>query len=137
MIPKSTKPGAAVLAFPDVCFAPMAGAGAPVPVAYPNMARIPQTSTQAKVTTTVKAPTLLKSVNYSSGSLGDAAGVMSSQCKGAAAVPSLRNQLDLLHSQLSRLAAGDPNRWHELIDEYVQVTANLYVTLVGSNRKVP
>lgn len=37
--------------------------------------------------------------------------------------------MQTLHSQLASMPGNDPNRWHELLDRYVQTTAELYKEL--------
>lgn len=154
MFPTSTKSGSAVCAFPDVCWTPKAGPGNPMPLAYPNISQGTQTQAKVpgKVTTTVTVPGNVSpvskgmtsgtmkgvvSMNTSGGSMLFVGAQTNVRMEGTPVVPTLRNQLNLLHSQLSRLGGSDPNRWHELIDEYVQATALLYIALAESKNKVP
>jgi hypothetical protein len=41
----------------------------------------------------------------------------------------LRGQIQSLHVQIMGLPGGNPNRWHELLDRYVILTAELYSSL--------
>jgi hypothetical protein len=41
----------------------------------------------------------------------------------------LRGQIQSLHVQIMGMPGGNPNRWHELLDRYVILTAQLYSAL--------
>jgi hypothetical protein len=41
----------------------------------------------------------------------------------------LRDRLNHLHGQMITLPGANPDRWHVLLDEYVQTMAQLYVSL--------
>jgi hypothetical protein len=47
----------------------------------------------------------------------------------AARAQQIRGQLQTLHGQIISAPGGNPNRWHQLIDEYVIRSAELYRTL--------
>jgi len=127
VFPASTKGGGAVLAFPDVCKTPGAlTVPGPVPIPYPNQASIGQSKTTTKVKGAAAGghkSSFAKSVGNEPGTLK---GVVSSR---AAAVSQFRTHLQTLHSQLAALPPGNPNRWHELVDDYVVTTAKLYIAL--------
>jgi hypothetical protein len=129
MYPNSTRKGVAVPVFPDVCHSPTAGAGAPVAAPFPNAVRNAQT-TQGRVTIVQSSSQLAPGSIF--GSVGDQA-----QSKGLSSAVNLRGQLSQLHGRLASLSGSDPNQWHALIDEYVQVTAQLYVTLASSKKTDP
>lgn len=161
MIPSSTKSCSAVVAFPEVCKTPTPGG--PVPTPYPNIARGASTATASK-TTPAGLPTVMKTgVNFSTSTgdeAGSGSGLVSSKVKGvqsfkifstqtsnvggvyrhvgmttaAGSAHLLRNKLNHLNQQLTSLSGRNPELWHSLVDEYVQVTANLYMTLAESNQ---
>jgi hypothetical protein len=41
----------------------------------------------------------------------------------------LRSELHSVHNQLMALPGLNPNKWHELLDKYVVLTARLYMAL--------
>jgi hypothetical protein len=127
MIPSSTNRGKSVAAFPDVCTTPTPGG--PTPVSYPNLARGTQTASKV---TAVQNSTQLAPKGSVFSSVGDQV-----QSKGLTSAVNLRGQLSQLHGRLASLSGTDPNQWHALIDEYVQVTAQLYVTLASSKKTDP
>lgn len=127
MIPVSTKPGSAVLAFPDVCKTPTPGG--PIATPYPNIPRSTQTASKA---TAMKTPSQLVRTGSVFSSVGDQV-----QSNSLSSAVNLRGQLSQLHGRLASLSGSDPNQWHALIDEYVQVTAQLYVTLASSKKTDP
>lgn len=156
MIPSSTKSCSAVVAFPDVCKTPIPGG--PVPTPYPNIAHGASNASTATKITPAGLPTLKKASTFSN-SMGDevgaAKGLVSSKVMGAQSLKMvsmqafnvggvhqtaagtahlLRNRLNHLNQQLTSLSGRNPELWHSLVDEYVQVTANLYVTLAESNQ---
>lgn len=111
VIANSTKKGAAVSTFPDVCSNVPSGP-APVPIPYPNIAK------------TNLPPALVAA------GIGVAGG--SYKQSDLVVAQSMRTKLHQLNQQLTSLPGNDPNHWHELVDEYVQVTASLYRTLAMS-----
>jgi hypothetical protein len=131
----STKKGAAVAAFPDVCLTP--SPGAPIPVPYPTTSGAARPGVQRPPIGRGKGVALAGS--FKSGGAGMEAGTLksavafntSSAASAAVAVQGLRTKLGQLHSQLGSLQGTDPNRWHTLLDEYVIVTADLYKALAG------
>lgn len=108
MAPKSMRIGLSVAAFPDVC--KTSAPGGPIPIPYPN-----GRSSRAGA----------KPSPAGSRAAGSAGAAGSS----AAAAQSLRATMQTLHSQLASMPGNDPNRWHELLDRYVQTTAELYKEL--------
>jgi len=160
MVPASTKPGNAILAFPDVCKTPTPGG--PVPVPYPNQAMTGQAKTAVKTAAigstlgAQKVPTGSVTGTSMKGMAGQAktaanTAVIGSRVSvqgtsmplagdlrihnqgvaGRASVQDLRNQLQRLHAQIMAQPAGNPNRWHELVDHYAIATAGLYVALTS------
>jgi hypothetical protein len=126
MFPKSTRSGSAVAAFPDVCHTPQPPGSGPVPVPYPNLTAAGTKSSSLK---TAGKATQLKVSGFQP-TVGDQAGVLKSVV-GTKHAHGVRTQLQTIHSQLAALPAGNPNRWHELIDQYVLLTAELYLTLTN------
>jgi hypothetical protein len=114
---KSTRTGGAVLAFPDVCWHP--DNGKPIPAPYPNAAKTVQAALPPAL---VAAGISVAGANYKESS--------------SLAAQTLRTRLSQLNNQLQTLPGNDPNRWHELVDEYVQTTATLYKTLAASKTPV-
>jgi Toxin PAAR-like domain len=116
MFPSSSYKGQAVAAFPDVCKTP-APAG-PVPIPYPNIALGTGTST-------VSPTTSLRAMQ------GRFVGSLQSIASTQSAASKLRSQLQTLHAQMIGLPGSNPNRWHELVDQYVMTAAELYKALAG------
>lgn len=153
-IQKSKKQGASVAAFPDVCKTPTPGG--PVPTPYPNITAGGSNATQQKVTQTAQrvgsGSAIPKSVGDEAGTLkgivsmnvktkafmsGGAATTVAqstaAKSTSAAVAHQMRSRLNQLNQQLTTLPGRNPDHWHMLVDEYVQVTAMLYVTLAESN----
>ncbi len=105
MFPVSNKGGGAVLGFPDVCKTP-AGSTAPAPTPGVTAAQRPAGQNAAAHVNVRRA------VAVANGGVGP-----------------LRSRLTLLHSTLMSLSGAEPARWHETLDEYVLVTAELYKAL--------
>jgi hypothetical protein len=133
----STKKGAAVAAFPDVCVTP--SPGGPVPVPYPTTTGA---RPGAQLPPIGRGTAVALAGSFRGGGAGLEAGTMKSAgafnsssaaatSTSAVAVQSLRTKLGQLHTQLGALQGTDPNRWHTLLDEYVIATANLYKALAG------
>ena len=142
MIPSSTKQGTSVAAFPDVCRTIVTGG--PVPAPYLNIAGSSAGASKVAQKAQIHAQGGFRaadSVIPSGGSqVGAVGGVVSSKVNlhaamstGAAGAHLLRNKLNLLNQQLTSLTGRNPDHWHELVDEYVQVTASLYLTLAEAN----
>lgn len=107
MTSASKHQGRAVLAFPDVCKTP--SPGGPVPIPYPNIGTA-SSRRIAKTGLATKPPTALK---------------------GSGLSQQHRGRLIALHGQLIALNGSDPNRWHALLDEYVQTAAELYKSVAS------
>ena len=117
---KSGHQGFAIAGFPDVCKTP--SPGGPVPIPYPNIGSGQQNTAASKTSSTAKSA-VIKGSSFSKSSgdeAGAAMGIISNK---------LRGQLQILHLQISNLPSGDPARWHQLLDQYVIVTAELYKTI--------
>jgi hypothetical protein len=113
------------LAFPDVCKTP--SPGGPVPIPYPNAAGYGQQNTAASKGA-AKAP-VVQAAGKLTMSSGDEAGSAMGLAGKQARAQQLRGQLHSLHAQLACLPGGNPTRWHQLVDGYVILTAELYKTL--------
>ena len=127
MFPASTNGGGAVLAFQDVCKTP--SPAGPIPIAYPNVAGASQGQKNARKVKTRGGVPMVKSGRFSSSSgdePGAVGGIASSKVMDTMRI---RRRLNDLHGQLIALPANNPNRWHELLDEYVIATAEVYITL--------
>jgi len=108
MYPASTKQGAAVSSFPDVCKVP--SPGGPLPIPYPNA----QLATPSPIQIQLKA----------------SSGLLTTKLTPAHLTPvQLKTKLATLHGQLVGLPGGNPNQWHALVDDYVITAAALYITL--------
>lgn len=159
MIFASTKTGSAIAAFPDVCKTP--SPGGPVPIPYPNLATTGQTKiavktsaigstlSAQKVSTGDLAGTSMKGTagRAKTAAIGYKQGAPNVSLEGtsvpltgdlrthnqAVSVQDLRNQLQRLHAQIMVQPAGNPNRWHELVDSYAIATAGLYIALTSQS----
>jgi len=109
MIQASTTEGYSVRGFPDVCKTP--SPSGPVPIPYPSIGATSFVGGLRLATT--GTVTLQKLVPPSNSSR----------------VPQLRSRLQTITSQLTGMTAGNPNQWHQLVDEYVVVSAELYLAL--------
>ena len=119
MLPASTKIGKAIAAFPDVCKTP--SPGGPVPIPYPNQGMAGQAKTAGKTAASgFKSTASLRQVS-----------ALSTGAAGSMSVQDVRAHLQRLHGQIMVLPAGNPNRWHELVDSYVVATAQLYIALAN------
>ena len=128
MFPASTKSGAAVLAFPDVCKTP--SPGGPVPIPYPLTGA--GAATPKRGTKGVKSPAIRTKGSHFKSSTGDEPGTLKgtiSQRQMGAVM--LRKQLNQLHARLVSMPGDRPDHWHEVIDQYVLVTADLYRSLAS------
>ena len=125
MFPKSTKKGAMVVAFPDVCMSPgPPGAAGTTPVPYPNVGRPAAGAGGAarKVKIGGKAGSGAGRTSYAA-SRGDEAGTAA----GAGVIDArLRAHLSKLNSQLAAMKGVNPNRWHQLLDDYAVTVSELY-----------
>ena len=126
LVHKSSHLGAAVYAFPDVCVTP--SPGGPVPLPYPNMSGSGQQTTTAAKTKPAGSLTAGGAYSVSRGDQAGSAGggVLASKQMRAA---QLKMQMFHVHAEMSGLPAGNPTRWHKLLDQYVILTAELYKTL--------
>jgi hypothetical protein len=133
MFPASTRSGQCVAAFPDVCKTP--NTPAPLtPIPYPN---IGTAASASKTAAKVKIPPRGSAYSRTSGDEpGVQKGIVSSKNMGQVtpaqknmAIQKLKTHLANLHTQLSQLDGRDPNKWHELLDDYVVRSAELYKTL--------
>ena len=127
-ISASTHSGSAVSAFPDVCKTP-GDKSPPVPIPYPNIATHTQTGTSIK--TPVKT-----GVTHLTSAHNMAAAAVSPAMKDPAVAKQmeaqkLRSELQSVHSQLMGLSGSNPNQWHQLLDRYVVLTSQVYISLAG------
>jgi|SRR5688500_11235487 hypothetical protein len=161
MIPTSTKSGNAIAVFPDVCKTPSPGGPVPIPypnLATTGQAKtavktatLGLTPSAQKVSTGDVAGTSMQgiagqaktaAISYTRGTpkvslegtsvqlMGDLR-IHNQGVAGRASVQDLRNQLQRLHAQIMVQPAGNPNRWHELVDHYAIATAGLYIALTS------
>ena len=160
MIPTSTKSGNAIAVFPDVCKTPSPSGPVPIPypnLATTGQAKTAvKTATLGLTPSAQKVPTGDAAGTSLQGMAGQAktAGQMTvfspnvlvevgsvrrtgdlrvhnQGVAGPASVQDLRNQLQRLHAQIMVQPAGNPNRWHELVDHYAIATAGLYIALTS------
>ncbi len=123
MFPASSYAGNAIAAFPDVCKTP--SPGGPVPIPYPNLGAAP-TASSAQKTKVLSSGAALAGSKFAT-STGNAPGTY----QGIASAKvmdkvQLRSKIQTLHAKILNLPAGNPNLWHQLLDEYVVTTAELY-----------
>lgn len=159
MFPASTKTGNAVAAFPDVCHTPTPAGPVPVPYPNQAVSQaksaaktapdakkagskassfVPSAGNQAGTSNVVTSLVQGKTYFVSGGAAVKMEGAsvqhvgalaMHNKQVGGSARQHWRNQLQVLHSQIMALPGGNPNRWHELVDNYVIATAQLYIAL--------
>jgi len=128
MIPVSNYNAKSVAAFPDVCKTP--SPGGPVPIPYPTAGSASKPAPAPKSTMTTSRVGFQPPAIASA--MGDKAGVsMASISNKGIATAQLRNQIQALHAQILALPGGNPNRWHQLLDDYVVATAELYKAQVA------
>ena len=128
MFPASTKSGGAIASFPDVCKTPTPAG--PIPVAYPNVAMQAQgqkgpKKISGKGQVGTKGTAFSMSAGNAPGTLG---GVKSAK---NTSVVKIRGRMVELHNRLMTMQGNNPNTWHELLDEYVMATAEVYITLAS------
>ena len=97
-----------MLGFPDVCKTPIPISKRRIPIAYPNVAMRAKGQKGQKKVPGKKVAKL-----------------------GTISAVKVRNRLNQLHAQLTSLSGNEPDRWHELLDEYVIAAAELYMTLAS------
>jgi hypothetical protein len=123
MIPVSTYNAKSLAAFPDVCKTP--SPGGPVPTPYPNFGAASTPAPMPK--STIKTSRLGFQPASFGKTTGDEAGVSKGAVLNQRMAPAqLRSQIQALHAQILALPGGNPNRWHQLLDEYVVAAAELY-----------
>jgi hypothetical protein len=160
MIPASTKSGNAILAFPDVCKTPNPGGPVPIPYPNQAMTGQAKTAVKTAAIGSTLSAQKVSTGNVAGTSMQGMAGQAKTAAKtavigskvsiegtsmlltgdlrihnqgvaGRASVQDLRNQLQRLHAQIMAQPAGNPNRWHELVDHYAIATAGLYIALTS------
>lgn len=128
MIPVSNYNAKSVLAFPDVCKTP--SPGGPVPIPYPTVGSASQPPPAPK--STIKTSRVGFQPAAIASTMGDKAGISKGAISNKGIAPAqLRSQIQALHAQILALPGGNPNRWHQLLDDYVVATAELYKAQVA------
>lgn len=128
MFPASTYNGKTIAAFPDVCKTP--SPGGPVPIPYPNQGGAPTAAPVQK--TKLKTPSVASVGSKIPRSSGDEPGTLKGMVSNKAMDKmQLRTQIQALHAKILNLPGGNPNLWHQLLDEYVVTTAELYKAQAG------
>ena len=108
-------PGTA-FAFPDVCKISRGQVPLFVPIPYPSIAK------------TAQAAQNQKKVKF--------ANKKGSTTKGNIEIKQLRGKISYLNAKLLTLRSKDPNRWQELLTDYVVAASALYVTQEASGSQV-
>ena len=125
MFPSSTHGASLVVpGFPDVCKTPIGLL--PVPMPYPLLSG---ECLLRQIKGRDGSRKTLSMSSMSSQSSGNVARLGDATLRSASRVQQLRSRLQAITVQLIGMQGTDPNQWHRLVDEYVLVTAELYLAL--------
>lgn len=129
-MPVVTKASAGVqLAFPEVCRVPAPAAGL-TPLPYPAVAKTANAAQKTAVkSTTVSGPVTSSHTRVSGDEAGVAKAMASSKLMADSEIAALKSAMNALHNQIQSLKSSDPNKWQDLLKEYLLAASALYVTL--------